>query len=439
MSLTFCAEAVREIGKAYVRQMAVPFYPRDVSRERLEQEAQINPEIFSPYTFVEGDRESLKTAPFHEHPDIRPHLEVASNHLHQAANVTPDPDFAAHLRLRAQSLLDGSYERSEAYWLRMREPVIDIVIGPYDRYKDQRFSVKYAYSGWTGSLDRIETERQQRIVDALLEAYLSVGITGSPFEKPMVRIRVDQTEVAAGLPAEMEMTANSLSCQMEWREKYGTKIVVLQPAFTEKFHLQKLPQVRRIIIPSIRGHLSDNMLLATNAYLFDSHETAHALIRRPNDERRLGNEYTFISELSASVTGMALLPRVGLNNMQLEGVLAVQLATAANEFASSEAGDKERDVYLQGDAVLLNYLLRRDAVSIDDSGRIGWKNIRETYTAMLTLAKELEEITTSGNINSARRLKRELGAYESLKSLLPFKDNPQNPPSNLPVNSGKNT
>ncbi|HSX19339.1 MAG TPA: hypothetical protein VLE91_04410 [Candidatus Saccharimonadales bacterium] len=423
VTLSTLAGAVRSIAKAYVYQTYTHPYPPNVSDDQIEKANTTNPDIFSEYTVVRRDPEGQLTAiPYHE--AFGPQLNEVSEQLKDAAYYTRDPILKRYLIARARNLLDGNYEESEAIWLGSPMTKIMAVIGPYDRYKDRRHNKKYFMSGHVGTLDEAMTNEHQPFVDRVVDTYISGDFKEEPIlVRPNVRIRYDITEVDGGLTAAMELTGNSYPCQLTWREKYGTEIVILEPPFFDKFHRIREPLIRDVVDVEHRGRQSAYELRKGYAYRYDGHETMHALIRRPQDEERFQGEYTFMNEMSATVIGHAVLGRMGLNTKQLEAIFASELAIAADEYEDFQyRNKKDRKVYLDGEAVLLNSLLEAEAISINELGEFTWNDIREVYGVTIdNLAHSLEVVLARGDAFDARLLKRNLGDFSVFEKLRHFK------------------
>lgn len=413
------AEVAREIGKVYAIQQYYHHYPPKVSNETIIEEATNNPAIFDPYTRVEkGPSGKLITIPYHE--AYGPYLSEAVKSLKRAASFSEEPFLSRHLDLTAKNLLDGNYEESERNWLTMPETNVDIKAGPYDRYKDIRFRKKFSYSAHVGSLDKEETLKHQLNVDALLDSREKLQLSSVPIVRPVVRSRADITETTGGLTADMRFTANSYPCQSEWREKWGNKIVTLEPAFYDMFNRIRLPIARQIMAQEYSRSQRHEDLFDAYRLRFDVHEASHTFIRRYQDEERFGNSFTYVNELGATAIGLAHLPAMGATAKQLDGVLAMQLAITADGYKSYLAGHKERLDYLRGDVNLLNYLLKERVITIESDGKYRRKDIREVYERIYEFAKFIEKMLTYGGKNDADKFKRSLESFSGVSRFAPF-------------------
>ena len=431
IALDTIGDAVRGIARTYVRQINRPFYPPNIPNSRIIEEAGQNPDIFSPYTIVILDPETnhLTTIPAHE--AFSTQLLEPIELLREAGHYTQDRALKDVVQATIDALENGEYENLERTIITGPLTDIGFRISLYNRYMDTRLGLKFAYSGSVGLLDKQETEKHQPVVDMIVDTYLKSELNSLQNRiRPNVRIRYNKTEVIGGLPAEMELTADSTPCQLEWREKYGTEIIVEEPPFFDKFHRFREPLIREIVAVHHRRLQQYNDLREAYGYRFDTHETMHALIRRPNDESRFGNEFPFMNEMGATVIGLSTVAKIGLSPKQLEGIFLTELAIAADEYRNFIAGKTRRESYLLGEAVLLNYLVKDGTLRINEKGEFDWDSSHVIFKKIEDLAKYLENILTQGEIRDARVLKRTLGSLAVFEKLKPFR--PRIRPQSLP-------
>jgi hypothetical protein len=65
--------------------------------------------------------------------------------LRDAAALSPDPQFANFLRLRADALLSSDYYKSDLAWLELKDPKFDVIFAPYETYLDDLLGVKTSF------------------------------------------------------------------------------------------------------------------------------------------------------------------------------------------------------------------------------------------------------------------------------------------------------
>lgn len=384
--------AALDMKPIYNRQLNATFpganlYPKDATREEIEIAAQTNPNILSEYTVVKRRGGILIAVPYHvEYGRL---LKSPSEKLKRAAEMTDDAFFANYLFLRAESLVDGDYEKSDSAWLAIsHEPVVDIVIGPYDRYLDELFSRKYTYQGWSGIKNVEKTEEAQQYVDAFLKEY---GWQGSP-----VKARVDNTRILATI----RWNANSLPCQKEWREKYGNKITIFDPSFSQNFE-NRLSILHRIWKQSI-SEKKENLERVARIFLF-GHEASHPVIRREGDEERLKSYYSVVSEQycdTNSVNVARKLIGMQLSEQEWDLLIPSLLASGVVRYRNVR-GQAISSTYMRGETATVNFLLSEGGISIQNSTL---KTSHERLVEGISkLATQLEYLMSEGTEEDSRR------------------------------------
>ena len=387
-------EAAITIAPIYALQqndnyLGANFYPPDIAPEEIEEASKKDPTILSEYTVVKRDSGGALTAvPYHQ--EYRDLLTPASERLIQAAQACPDEDFKKYLNLRAQSLLDGDYEKSEKLWLAKPEPPIDIVIGPYDRYIDRLLSRKFAYLAWTGVIDREETTKSQRFVNAFVEAH---NWQGSP-----IKVRADRTRIFTGL-ASIGWSANNLPCQQDWREKYGSKITIFLPSFHERF-AQRLQALRSIWLASREA--SPDYLEGISRIELLAHESSHPLIRRAGDQQRLKRHYSTISELYCDTLGIYVSKELiakEISQQDWELLIPTSCAWGVAWYREIQA-PSVLSTYLSTKIIGFNYLLEKNAISVHN-GTLRVTSPDRLDESLGEFTQELEVLVSEGTEEEA--------------------------------------
>lgn len=390
--------AALDMKPIYGRQLNVKFpganlYPKDSTREEIERAAKTNLNILSEYTVVKRKGKMLIAIPYHvEYEKL---LKSPSEKLKRAAEITDDSLFAKYLSLRADSLVDGDYEKSDSAWLAIpHEPIVDIVIGPYDRYLDELFSRKYTYQGWSGIKNVEKTEEAQQYVDAFLKDY---GWQGSP-----VKARVDNTRILATI----RWNANSLPCQREWREKYGNKITIFDPSFSQNFE-NRLPILHGIWEQST-SERKENLERVARIFLF-GHEASHPVIRREGDEERLKSYYSVVSEQYCDTNSVNVARKlIGMQLSEQEWNLLIPSLLASGVVRYRNArGQAIFSTYMRGEAATVNFLLSEGSIAIQNSTLK--TSTERVVEGISKLAAQLEYLMGEGTEEDSRRFYEQYG------------------------------
>lgn len=419
-------EAAKSIAPIYQKQenpknLGANFYPHDATKEEISNAARKNPGILSPYTMVERNgKGKLVAIPYHI--KFRKDLEKVARLLREAAKLTQKKDFASRLELQASSLLDGSYEASDIYWLSMKPYKIDFVIGPIERYIDKLFFKKCAYQSWVGIMDEKLTKDAVAFKDYIVSARRKVL---APSEKidflDKIQIRVDDTLMFSGLIARFMFTSSNLPNDVSLMEKHGSEITIFNPSFEIKFKEEHHPIFHAVFESSFQqGYPADVLKLGSlrNSYL---HEISHPLLRYRDAERRLREFFPIFDEISASVYGVkacgSLLLKDVICQKELEAIMVMFIARAFSWWISYL---KEHSVvhYAQGFAIALNFFL--DNGAIRESRGFSWPNFTKLFVSINELADALERILAVGTYEDAQKF---IEKYASLEIFERFRPN----------------
>lgn len=407
--LNILVRAARRTANLYLLQEAkeegFDFYPPKITKSEVLKAAEEDSEIRSPYTIVRQTPDgSLEAVPMHTIYAIRLKQLNIPNYLREAANFAGrgrkrDISLQAYLRAKARSLETGDYESSERIWLeREDEPKIDIVIGLYDTYTDKLLGAKYSWGAWVGVLDEKGTHDSQWFLDSFLNWWEQE--TGQ--HAPKVRMRVDHTRMLGGQAALYDWTGNSLPCQQEWRQKYGSKFTIFRPRFETDFKEKKLPAFRSLIDPSRRMGVPDSLVKTVSLRKHIGHETSHALGVAPDLEIRLQEFAAPIKELYCdllALKGYFAIPGISMREREL--AFATFFADGVIEYANFH-NEGKREEYYVAHAVPLKFCLKKGSIKVED-GRLTWEDPRQVMNdIILLLDEEVQKIQIEGGVKEAK-------------------------------------
>lgn len=419
--LDILVEAAKLIVPVYEEQEnrkypGANFYPHNVTKPEIEKAAKKNPAVFSPYTVIERTDERLIAVPYHE--KYAKLLKPVADKLLQAADVTNNKGFAKRLKVQAKALLDGSYKEAAISWMTMKPYVLDINIGPVERYDDKLFFVKTAYQAWVGVMDRKNTHRLSKYKEVILSARRKVAMASEKFDYyDKVQARIDNVLLFAGLIARTKFVGVNLPNDPVLMEKYGSEISLFKEMHKLRFEAALWPVFNKMFSPEFKRQFKSEDIERGSLYLTALHELAHTYLRYRDSEKRLQDLFPVIDELAASAMGIkvcgALLLKDIVSTKQLESIM-IAFITRAYNFVLNEKDKPERGQYVTGGAILLNYLLESGAVKRGDG--VSWPNFMKMFVSLDELVSILARILARGKRSDAEALIKKYGDFENLQS-----------------------
>lgn len=424
-ALKLLIAAAESIAPIYEKQenpklLGANFYPADSTKDEILEAARNHPDILSPYTMVERDKNGrLIAVPYHI--KFKKELGKTSDLLRKAAKLTSNKDFAHRLYLQADALLDGSYEASDIYWLSMKPYKIGIAIGPIERYNDRLFFTKCSYQAWVGIMDEKQTKDAVKFKDYIVSARRKVL---SPSEKVellnKIQIRVDNTLIFTGLIAKFMFTSSNLPNDVKLIERYGSEIIIFNPSHNIKFDTEHHPIFHTVFEKKFQqGYPVDVLRLGSlrNTYL---HEIAHSLLRYRDAEQRLKEYFPIFDEIAASILGVkvcgTLLLKDIISEKELEAIMVTFITRAFSWWISYL---KEPGVvhYAQGFAVAINFFLELGAIR--ESQGFSWPNFNKMFIAIEELSDALEALISVGSYSEAKHVIEKYGSLDIFERFSP--------------------
>lgn len=393
------------------------FYPHDVSREKIEKEAEKNPAILNPYTFVERRKgNSLEAIPFHLkfRKDLKPIVRL----LEEAARLSEDKNFGHYLKSRAQSLLDGDYEKSEIVWLKNEVflPKFSLVIGPIERYLDKLFFKKCAYQAWVGILNEEKTKQAQTMKEMILSSQRKVLPQTKKVELPKLRIRIDETAIFSGLIADFMFTGTNLPNDVHLMRKYGSNLTIFNTSLAVKFEKDQMPVFRAVFSQKFQKAYSMAELYEGSLRCILLHEIAHSLIRYKDAEKRLKELFPVFDEILAYILGIrscgSLLLKGVLSQKELEAILIMHICRNFTWWQDLSKNPEVKD-YALGAAIAMNFFLKEKAIKIKNG--ISWPDFTKMFICIDELSRILEHYIALGSYQEARDFVRSYGSFDVFK------------------------
>jgi hypothetical protein len=252
------------------------FYPTDMTREEFELAAALDPALRSPYTLVRrGEDGRLVAVPYHV--AYAPQLERAAAKLREAATYADNAGLRRYLELRADALLTDDYRASDMAWMDVRDNSIDVIVGPIEKYEDQLFGFKAAYSAQVLLKDREWSARLARYATLLPELQRGLPVEERyRSETPGADSDLNAYDVvyyAGDANAGAKSIAVNLPNDEEVQLARGTRRLQLRNSMRAKFDAILVPIAELLIAPEQRHHVTFDAFFSNVMF----HEAAHGL------------------------------------------------------------------------------------------------------------------------------------------------------------------
>jgi hypothetical protein len=386
-------------------------YPPDLTRTQLEAYLEEHPDerqvSLSRTTLIEKSAGQLRAVPYSD--AYREELTHIERCLLAASETATEEGFQRFLRARAEGLRTGSLSESEILWIEgTQDSPIDVAIGPYEVYDDDRMGLKAGYESTvlvrhtTRTLDHLEAIAPE-------VEHLMPGAMTSPQTRQRVVVGIYDVVHAAGLTnMGGKAIAASLPNDEDIRTRVGSKLLLFRNVIAAKFGPIVRPLAARVLQPDQLDYVREDAFLEHTLL----HEIAHALstcfvwrqgVATSNTiNEALGEHYSTIDECRADLVGMVyleILTRRGVFAPHMH--IAAPITFVANLMRSLRFG--VGDAYSEGSAITLTYLLRGGGVVFDSEGRLS-VNVEEAHSCIRELAAHVQSIATGGDYAAAGQL-----------------------------------
>jgi hypothetical protein len=379
-------------------------YPPDLTRAAVDAyvsaHANARAPIFNPFTIVRRSAADLVGRPYQE--EFAPFVKTAAEALRKAAGLSPDAEFATFLRLRADALLNDDYYASDAAWVELKNPKIDVIFAPYETYLDDLLGVKTSYGA--AVMIRNETESKnlelyQRWVPEIQEA-----LPLAADDRPSVRGHATPMEVmdtpfrAGDLRHGYQAVADNLPNDPRIHKEKGTKKIFFKNFMDARVREVILPLAAKLMDPAQARQVSAEGYLATTVMHEICHGLGPAFARRGGRQidirEAMAGSFSGLEEAKADVVGMfALKWLVDRGVLKKERLEEYYVSYVADMFRTVRFGTGE--AHGRAEMMEFNYLSSQKAI-ISSGGRYQ-VDFAAMPSAVERLAKELLEQEATGD------------------------------------------
>lgn len=421
--LKLLIEAGKLLAKVYEAQLnghdKPQFYPKDATSAEIEKAAVKDPEILSPYTVVERDKNGkLIAVPYHI--KYREQLTAVSKKIEEAVKLCADPDFKKLLETQAKVLLSGQYREVKVIDLKMKPYVLNMVFGPIERIEDDLFFVKRSYQSWLGILNHSLTGRANSFKDAIFATNKRFYSSTEKLDfMDKAQIRVDNTVLFSGMVSRYKFTGETLPNDNDIIERYGTRSTIFLPMARELFtkHYQIYES---IFSENFRQSFTKEDLSRAYLYTVMLHEIARVLVRYRLASQRLKELYPIFNEMTLEAMAIkicgTLLIKDMISQKEMEAILVMFLTRIFDYYLEMKDNPASK-IYVLGNAVLLNSLIDQGALKIAKDG-LSWPNFTKMFISVSNVADEVEKVLAEGTYKDAQRY---IEQHSSLTAFKQFK------------------
>lgn len=416
--LSILEEVVADIAKVYEVQKKDGFYPKRITKEKIELAAKKHPLILSPFTYIEERNGQLEAIPYHQ--KYAHLLQPVAEKIQEAAKLSTNLSFKKYLLARAKSLMDGSYKNADRIWLEVKNSKIDFSVGPFERYLDNILFLKRVYQAHVGIIDKELTEAAEEIKETL---YSSAKISfdkshSTNIPKKGVQVVVEQTPATSGYVAEAVFSGEHFPSDLDVMQQCGSKIIIYVSQLKHKFDRLHYPIYKSIFEKNFAANYSKELLLKATSWNILLYELGRQLHKFIGARERLQELYGPIDEANGAVSGVEhakhLLVKGLISQEELEAIIIIHVVWMFSDWLVYQQ-NKTVESYVIGNAVILNNYLAKGALK--EKNGISWPNFSKMFFELEVLAGQLVHLLKEGNYKEASKFVKENTGFKNFKRL----------------------
>lgn len=415
--LEILEKVVAGVGEIYKLQVKEGFYPKGVSKKRIEEAEKKHPAILSPFTYVSEERDHLVAQPYHQR--YRKLLEPLVKELEKAARICNNKSFKVYLRARAKSLLDGSYKEADIVWLRVKNYPIDFSIAPFERYLDNLFFNKRIYQAHVGIISNAETKLAKKFQEVLYSSKISYSSHHSmQIPRKGVEVLVEDTPAISGYATDVLFLGEHFPCDLDIMEQFGAKILIYNSQIKLRFEKLHYPVFKSLFEPRFAKKYSKNLLQSVATYNPILYELVRQLHKYVGSRKRMGELYGIIDETNSFASGIQhckqLFGKGMLSEDEFEAIIINHIVWMFSDWLFYQK-NKSLETLVKADAIALNFYLSSGALK--ERNGIYWPNFSKIFFEIENLAVELSYLLEKGSHQEAEKLINENANLDNFKRL----------------------
>lgn len=416
-------KVVELIAEIYSQQIdnrypGANFYPHDTTSLEIKQAVKENPSILNPYTMVERHNGRLVPIPFHV--KYEKELKKISQIIIEAANISNSPAFKKYLKICVTSLVDGTYDRMHAAWIKTRSN-INFVIGPIEYYDDRLFSKKRSYQVSIGMVNKQRTRKASEIKDILyINAKDNIEISHhSVIDPDKVQVVVEDTIATGGFLSRTLFSGEYFPNDFDLLHKTGVKIVFYYPSLILKFEKLHYPIFKAIFSQEFQKSYSKELLLEATFLYIVLYELARQLHHFNGADGRLQDLFPAFEEGSTSVSAIQhckhLLTKGVIDQKMLEALMIIHICWMFSDWIASKSNPSMTG-YVEGGTIVLNFYFKSGA--LNEAKGISWPNFPKIFFEIERFSNILIKMLAVGDHQQAVEFVKKYGSMDYFKRFL---------------------
>lgn len=382
------------------------FYPPDMSFQEFDELNDL--EKYSSYTLLRRNEiGGLHTIPYHKAYNSK--LVKIAELMKNAAQLSEDEGFKNYLNIRADALLTDNYYDSNIAWMKMKDNVIDFIVGPIEDMDDRLYFTKTSYQSMVLIRDLESSKKLERY--SLLVPYLQKNLP------------VDE-KYRAELPGYLSdiMVYDVIYCSGNWNAgskkiaitlprdgrvqlEVGSRKLQFKNVMEAKFEKILKPISELLIDKDQKKYVKfDAFFENTIFYEVGSALGLNNMVDQEGTVRDgLKDQYNIIEECKNDILSLFFLTKLNeMGEMQESDLMENYVTYMADVFRSVRFGISND----QGVANMIRFYYFEEKGAFTRDNKLGTYKIdyQKMNKAMLQLAEEILMIQGDGNYEAAKKL-----------------------------------